>query len=368
MSSGDFSKPVTTDAKADVLSNIRNLMDSLAKMQDATSDTNPPTNSIRFNSTTKRFEKYDGASWGELIVKASDNYDISVTALNGTADTGFAAAAHVGSGGAAHADVTTSVDGFMIAADKQKLDDATSAATASKLVERDASGRAQFAAPSAAADVVIKSYLGTVATLNTGTGSGNVPLVGTVSASETLAGTVERATDAEALTGTDTTRFVTAKHITDRQKAVLLARERQTNGTNGGTFTSGSWATRTLQTTEQNGISGASLATNQITLPKGEYYIRAHAPAYQVNAHKIRLYNVTDAAVLVNGTSAHSAATDATQTDSCLEFYWSISTTKVFQLEHRCQTTKATNGLGVSSNFGGDEVYSSVEVTKLGEV
>lgn len=41
----------------------------------------------------------------------------------------FAAASHVGSGGAAHADVTTSADGFMTAADKTKLNGITSLAT-----------------------------------------------------------------------------------------------------------------------------------------------------------------------------------------------------------------------------------------------
>ena len=41
----------------------------------------------------------------------------------------FAPIAHVGAGGAAHADVTTSADGFMTAADKTKLDGITALAT-----------------------------------------------------------------------------------------------------------------------------------------------------------------------------------------------------------------------------------------------
>jgi hypothetical protein len=47
--------------------------------------------------------------------------------------------------------------------------------------------------------------LGTVATLDTGTTSGLVPLVGTKSSSVTLAGLVERSTSAENVTGTDDT-------------------------------------------------------------------------------------------------------------------------------------------------------------------
>lgn len=55
--------------------------------------------------------------------------------------------------------VTTSAQGAMLAADKIKLNDATSAATASKLVIRDANGRAQFATPSLAADAATKGYV-----------------------------------------------------------------------------------------------------------------------------------------------------------------------------------------------------------------
>ena len=47
--------------------------------------------------------------------------------------------------------------------------------------------------------------LGTVATLNSGTSSGSVPLVGTKSSTTTLAGLVERSTSAENVTGTDDT-------------------------------------------------------------------------------------------------------------------------------------------------------------------
>lgn len=58
-----------------------------------------------------------------------------------------------------HADATTSVAGFMPAADKTKLDNAVSAATASRLVIRDGSGRAQFATPSASGDAATKGYV-----------------------------------------------------------------------------------------------------------------------------------------------------------------------------------------------------------------
>lgn len=52
--------------------------------------------------------------------------------------------------------------------------------------------------------------LAALSSLSTGTSSGNIPLVGTTSATEALAGLVELATNSEALTGSDTTRAVTS--------------------------------------------------------------------------------------------------------------------------------------------------------------
>ncbi|QIN94352.1 minor tail protein [Arthrobacter phage Abba] len=55
--------------------------------------------------------------------------------------------------------VTVAAAGAMLAADKLKLDNAVAAATAARLVMRDAAGRAQFADPLAAADAATKSYV-----------------------------------------------------------------------------------------------------------------------------------------------------------------------------------------------------------------
>ena len=56
------------------------------------------------------------------------------------------------------------------------------------------------------------------------------------------------------------------------QKTKLLhMRDEKANGTQGGTFTSGSWYTRDLNTVVTNEINGASLSSNQFTLPAGDY-------------------------------------------------------------------------------------------------
>ena len=66
---------------------------------------------------------------------------------------------HIQSG--TNAAATTSANGFMSAADKAKLDGATNLATASKLMIRDANGRAKVANPSDTYDIANKSYVDT---------------------------------------------------------------------------------------------------------------------------------------------------------------------------------------------------------------
>src|SRR5687768_2319629 len=63
--------------------------------------------------------------------------------------------------------------------------------------------------------------------------------------------------------------------------------------TAGGTFTTGAWRTRTLNTEKLDEIT-STLASNQFTLPAGTYNIVASAPAFFVSRHQTRLRNITD--------------------------------------------------------------------------
>lgn len=49
----------------------------------STTVTNPKTGHVRFNSANKRWEKYNGSSWIELIAASTDSYAMTVTGLRG---------------------------------------------------------------------------------------------------------------------------------------------------------------------------------------------------------------------------------------------------------------------------------------------
>jgi hypothetical protein len=142
--------------------------------------------------------------------------------------------------------------------------------------------------------------------------------------------------------------------------------DQKTQNTDGGTFTSGAWQTRTLNTESAVDSIGASLSSNQITLPAGTYLATWSAPAYYVNRHQSRLYNVTDSTVAGIGSSAFAVAGYAApdSTSSLGTAVFTIDSPKSFRIEHRCQTTEATQGFGVGSNFG-TEVYTQITFLKL---
>ena len=134
-------------------------------------------------------------------------------------------------------------------------------------------------------------------------------------------------------------------------------------GTPGGT---GTWLTRTLDTVRQNAIPGASLASNQISLPPGTYEVSARATGFQVGQHQSRLRDIGGASTLLVSAAA-DAGNDAgaPSTPSVIEDSMTLTATTTFELQTRVETA-ATNGFGSPANFGEDEVYVNLFIRKVG--
>src|SRR3990172_5694485 len=65
----------------------------------------------------------------------------------------------------------------------------------------------------------------------------------------------------------------------------VLVTDEKAQGTNGGTFTTGAWRTRDLNS-EKSDVNGlATVASNQVTLAAGTWLFRCIAPACAVEAH-----------------------------------------------------------------------------------
>lgn len=148
-----------------------------------------------------------------------------------------------------------------------------------------------------------------------------------------------------------------------RRAEYICLRDEKTSGTNGGTFTSGAWRTRDLNTEAQDTGGNCSLASNQFTLDAGTYRIKAYAPSYQVGSHQTKLRNVTDAADVILGSTERNGTGQATTTLSHVDGRFTITAQKTFELQHQCATTGTSTGFGFPASFG-TEVYSTVELWK----
>ena len=152
--------------------------------------------------------------------------------------------------------------------------------------------------------------------------------------------------------------------VLDNFKDVAVFREEQSSGTTGGTFTSGSYLKRTLNTTVVNNITGCSIASSVITLPAGTFSVTAFAPAQEVARNKLRLQNTTATTTLQVGNNAFANTTDGTSI-ATLNSVFTLATSSTIELQHRCVSTVASYGFGLAMSFSDVEVYASIIITRI---
>ena len=135
--------------------------------------------------------------------------------------------------------------------------------------------------------------------------------------------------------------------------------DQKAQNTGGGTFTSGAWRTRDLQTEIADPDGIVSISSNQFTLGAGTYRIKWDAPVCNSGTSQTRLYNVTDSAEVGLGISNSGLWSGYVSGGGART---TIAGSKAFSIEHQCGTT-AANGLGYAANFG-TEQYTTVEIFK----
>ena len=147
---------------------------------------------------------------------------------------------------------------------------------------------------------------------------------------------------------------------------LLHVRDEKSPGTQGGTFTSGAWRTRTLNTLKSSSIVGAGLSSNKITLPAGSYHIEAALPANRVQNHQAKLWDVTNTADIIIGTSEDTVpgVTQVT-TSSNIVGRFTLGETTELELRHKCFETNPTAGFGVQADSGEKETYAEVKIWQL---
>ncbi|CAA2141613.1 phage tail fiber protein [Hyphomicrobium sp. ghe19] len=145
----------------------------------------------------------------------------------------------------------------------------------------------------------------------------------------------------------------------------VIIEEQQPSGTNAGTFTSGGWQFRALNTVVRNVGNIASLASSLITLPAGSYYFVWSATGYQAGSHRTKIQDETNNVELFGG----STETQGGALNACSRSHGSgvatFTASRTVSLKHRCQSTKSTDGFGGAAGFSVPEVYSRLEIWKI---
>jgi hypothetical protein len=148
----------------------------------------------------------------------------------------------------------------------------------------------------------------------------------------------------------------------------LLYQDQKASGTGGGTFTSGAWRTRDINTEVVDAGGHGSVASNQITLDAGTYDVRIEAPAYFCDRHAARLYDITNSAVLLSGRAMYSNTSSGDENTSLITGRIILSGTTVLEVQHQCQTSAATLGFGVQAGTAftvGTEIYTTAEFWRV---
>lgn len=142
----------------------------------------------------------------------------------------------------------------------------------------------------------------------------------------------------------------------------LHVRNQQASGVGAGdSFTGSATISRVLNTTVANTLTGASLSSNNVTLPPGTYDCAISCPGYNQGTHKASLYDVTAAATVLVGTSENVLNGGAIST-SMVQGRFTIVAAHVFSVRH--WASAAGNG-GYPTTSGLAEVYTEALFWKV---
>lgn len=295
------------------------------------------------HTTTGTFES---AKWTKIAAKGANGAGIGdLLAANNLDDVADTAQALANLGGVPLAGGT--MTGLLVlsgdatasagAVTKSQMETALAAKVSS-------SALAAVATSGAYADLAGLPTLGTAAAQATGTSAGNVVQYASTN-------------KLPAADGSALTNLPIAPHV--------IVEDRKSAGTDGQALgsTSGTWYKRDLTTLVRNTI-GATLASSQVTLPAGTYYITWRAPAYKTREHKTRLYNASTSATVAYGSAEYSHTDMAVSTNSIGGAVVTLSATQALQIDHYAYAVTLYGPLGKATGSG-TEVYTHIEIWKV---
>jgi len=135
----------------------------------------------------------------------------------------------------------------------------------------------------------------------------------------------------------------------------------------GGTFNSGAWQVRDMNTAVSFGNSFGKVDSNQLHLIDGIYSVHAVATAKDVNTHAVRIEAVAAAVVIMQGANVASNATGGSMASAEVKGEAIVTDKLILELQHRSTASRALDGFGeYVSAFGTSPIFSEIEFIKIG--
>jgi hypothetical protein len=168
---------------------------------------------------------------------------------------------------------------------------------------------------------------------------------------------------------------ILAPAATTMRRAVF--QDQKSNNTAGGTpVGNNAWYARALNTSVANTItvangasSDASLASNQITLPAGAYFVSWQSSFAGTSSTTTRIKSTTTSTELLGANAFCDGTTNTTQILAG-NGVLTLSAPETFELQYMVTASPATTGLGFShgSSLSNTEVYATVTIIDLATV
>ena len=145
---------------------------------------------------------------------------------------------------------------------------------------------------------------------------------------------------------------------------IAVLQDVKDNNVAGGTAVTAVWTARTLNTisSDPNGLI-IDLASNEWKVAAGDYQVKVLAPFHHTRGTRLRIYDVTNSVVIGYGPSLY--INNNVDMEVSLNLRITPHKDNVYRLEYYCERGGHADGLGIATNVGQPEIYTTLEITRL---
>ncbi|MEH2224386.1 hypothetical protein [Nostoc sp.] len=145
--------------------------------------------------------------------------------------------------------------------------------------------------------------------------------------------------------------------------------DKKDSGVNGGAAIVTTWTNKIINTINFDDTGLVGLSNNIFTLPQGTYEVAVSTTFYRLSNTKIRIYNITDNAILLQGINAYFLpSSESPALQASLSGKFNIGEEKQLSLQYWTEGNSNINqyNFGGTVSDGSPEIYTTIDLKKVG--